>query len=110
MSHIPETSPESASAAGHATAAAASADAADGQLTPAQIEADIIRQREQLADTVSALQDKLDVKSQAQYKAAELKDRATTSTGKPRPEVVAVAAGVVVLLVALTLWRRRTKA
>ena len=45
--------------------------------TPTEIEADLVRQREELAETVQALQNKLDVKSQVQYKAAEFKDRAT---------------------------------
>jgi Protein of unknown function (DUF3618) len=74
--------------------------------SPDAIEADIERQREELAATVSALQDRLDVKSRAREKAAELKDRATTDTGKPRPELAAVAAAVVGV-VCLVVWRRR---
>jgi hypothetical protein len=50
--------------------------------SPEAIEADIERQREELADTVSALQERLDVKTRAKDKAAELKDRATT---RPAP-------------------------
>ena len=60
-----------------------------GPTTPAEIEADIVRQREELADTVAALQTKLDVKAKAKHKAADLKDRATTDDGKPRPTYVA---------------------
>lgn len=74
--------------------------------TPAQIEADIERQRAQLADTVDALSAKLDVKSQAHAKVDEVRARATTETGRPRPEVLGAAA-VVVVLVALYVWRRR---
>jgi MYXO-CTERM domain-containing protein len=74
---------------------------------PDSIEADIERQREELAETVSALQDRLDVKSRAKDKAAELKDRATTDTGKPRPELAALAAAAVVGVVGLLVWRRR---
>ena len=74
--------------------------------SPEQLEADIARQREELASTVSQLEAKLDVKSRAQHKAAELKERATTDTGAPRPEVLAV--GVAVLAtVGLLVWRRR---
>jgi MYXO-CTERM domain-containing protein len=74
--------------------------------SPEQIEADIARQREELAATVSQLEAKLDVKTRAQHKAAELKDRATTADGKPRPELL--GAGVaVVALVGLLVWRRR---
>lgn len=75
--------------------------------TPDEIQADIEQQRAQLAGTLDALSAKLDVKAQAQAKVAEVKDRATTDTGRPRTEVLAVGATVVVLAVALVLWRRR---
>lgn len=75
--------------------------------SPDAIEADIERQREELAATVSALQDRLDVKSRAKETAAELKDRATTDTGKPRPELAALAAAAVIGVVGLVVWRRR---
>ncbi len=74
--------------------------------TPEQLEADVARQREQLAGTVDDLAAKLDVKSQAQHKVAELKDSATTDAGKPRPEVLA-AGSLVAMAVVLLLWRRR---
>ncbi len=75
--------------------------------TPEEIQADIERQREALAATVDQLTDKLDVKSRASEKAAELKDRATTADGSPRPEVIGAAVGVVVALGLLVWWRRR---
>lgn len=75
--------------------------------SPEQIEADITRQREELAATVSQLEAKLDVKARAQHKAAELKDRATTDAGKPRPELLAAAGAGVAVLVGLLVWRRR---
>lgn len=75
--------------------------------TPQQIEAEIEAQRAQLAGTVDALAAKLDVRSRASAKAAELRDRATTETGKPRPDLLAVAAVTVVLVAVLALWRRR---
>lgn len=75
--------------------------------TPQQIEAEIEAQRAQLAGTVDALAAKLDVKSRASAKAADLKDRATTETGRPRPDLLAVAVVAVGVLVALTIWRRR---
>lgn len=89
----------------------------DGQ-TPAELEADIERQREQLATTVDQLTAKLDVKShaqakvadvksQARVKVAEVKESATTDDGKPRPEVLAVAGALVGAAVLLIWWRRR---
>jgi hypothetical protein len=72
-----------------------------------KLEADIEVQREHLAETVDQLAHKLDVKSQAQERAADLKDRATTETGKPRPDLVAGVAGVLAAVGALVWWRRR---
>jgi hypothetical protein len=73
--------------------------------TPDEIEADIARQREELAATVDELHARLDVKSRAQHKVAELRDRATTDNGRPRPELAAAAVAVVAVAGAL-LWRR----
>jgi nucleotide-binding universal stress UspA family protein len=74
--------------------------------SPADIEAEIEQQREELAETLDALTAKLDVKSQARIKVAETKDRATTPEGKPRPEVLAAAAAVVIGVGVLVWWRR----
>ena len=74
--------------------------------TPEEIEADIARQREQLAATVNELQAKLDVKTRARAKAADIKDRATTADGKPTPQVLGAAA-VAVLVAGLALLRHR---
>jgi hypothetical protein len=75
--------------------------------TTSQIEADIQRQRDHLADTVDLLSNKLDVKAQAKERAAHLQDRATTDSGKPRPELVAGAVALVALVAGLVWWRRR---
>ena len=75
--------------------------------TIAAKEREVERNREQLADTVDALQAKLDVKTRAQAKLQETKERATTDDGKPRPAVLAGAAAVVVAVVGLVWWRRR---
>ena len=75
--------------------------------TPEQIEAEIELQRAQLAGTVDELAAKLDVKSQARQKVADLKDSATTDTGSPRPEVLGAAGSLVAMAVVLLLWRRR---
>ena len=65
------------------------------EITPEEIQADIERQREQLAQTVDQLGHKLDVKAQTKEKVADVRDRATTDDGKPRPEVLGAAAAVV---------------
>lgn len=74
---------------------------------PAAIEAEIEAQREQLAHTVDQLTHKLDPKAQARERAADLKERATTPDGKPRPELVGVLAGLAAFAAALMWWRRR---
>jgi hypothetical protein len=79
----------------------------DTRQTPDQIEADIERQREELAATVTQLHARLDVKTRAKGKVNELKDRATTDTGKPRPDLAAVAVLAVVAVVGLAVWRAR---
>jgi hypothetical protein len=73
----------------------------------AQLQAEIEAQRERLADTVDQLTHKLDVKTQAKERVAVVKDRATTDSGTPRPELVAAAVGVVVVAAVLVWWRRR---
>lgn len=75
--------------------------------SPEALEADLARQREELANTVTQLQAKLDVKSRAWGKAAELKDRTTTATGKPRPDLTVAAVLTVALVAGLVVWRRR---
>lgn len=79
----------------------------DSTRTPEQIEADIARQREELAETVDQLHARLDVKARAKAEMAHLKDRATTATGKPRPDLTAALVVGVAALVGLVVWRRR---
>ncbi len=74
--------------------------------TPDEIEAEIERQRDDLADTVSALQERLDVKARAKDKAAELKDRATTDSGKPRPDLAAAGLLALTAAIGFVVWRR----
>ena len=84
-----------------------SSDSSSNGSSPEQIEADIERQREELAETVDALHAKLNVKTRAKEKAADLKERATTDQGKPRPEVLAGAAAAAALVVGLVVLRVR---
>jgi MYXO-CTERM domain-containing protein len=76
---------------------------------PAEIEADIERQRDELASTVDALHARLDVKTRARHKAEDLRDRATTSTGRPRPELLGVGGLAVAVVVGLVALRRRRR-
>jgi hypothetical protein len=75
--------------------------------TPEQIEADIAAQRERLAQTVDQLSAKLDVKSRTRARLADMKDRATTVDGTPRPEVIAAAGSLVAMIAVLLIWRLR---
>jgi MYXO-CTERM domain-containing protein len=75
--------------------------------TPEEIEADIARQREQLATTVNDLQARLDVKTRTKHKVAELRGRATTADGRPTPQVMGGAAAALAVVVGLVLLRRR---
>ncbi|MBJ7359024.1 DUF3618 domain-containing protein [Nocardioides sp.] len=74
--------------------------------SPQAIEADIARQRDQLAATVDELQHRLDVKAQAKEKVAEVRDRATTDNGKPRPELAVAVLAITAAVVGLVIWRR----
>ena len=73
---------------------------------PDAIREDIERTREELAETVDALHAKLDVKSQARAKVDQVKSRATTASGKPRPELIAGAAGLVLVIAGIVWWRK----
>jgi hypothetical protein len=86
----------------------------------AEIEADIERTRDDLAQTVDQLAAKLDVKTRvrnrvvevkddAVYQARTLRDRATDDQGRPTPTTtyVAGALAVVVLAVVVLSVRRR---
>jgi MYXO-CTERM domain-containing protein len=47
------------------------------------------------------------VKAQAKERAQRAADRATTDAGRPRPELVAAAVGLVAVAGLLVWWRRR---
>jgi hypothetical protein len=75
--------------------------------SPEALEAQVEQDRAQLAATVDALHDKLDVKAHAKARAVRLKDAATTDSGKPSPALL----GLAVLAVAGVglLVRRRVR-
>ncbi|WGL53163.1 DUF3618 domain-containing protein [Nocardioides sp. BP30] len=69
--------------------------------TPEELRADIERTRAELADTVGALTERLDVKGRAQARADEL-------AHDPRARGVGVGLAVAaVLTVAFIVWRKR---
>lgn len=83
-----------------------------GTTDPEQLELDIARQREHLAETIDALSRKLDVKHRAEVSAhetaARLRDAATTDSGKPRPDLLAAGAAVLAGIALLLWWRTRS--
>jgi len=66
--------------------------------SPEELEQDVARQREALADTVDALQAKLDLKSHAQHKAQQVRSD---------PRWIGGAVALVVAVGAYVVWRRR---
>jgi MYXO-CTERM domain-containing protein len=74
---------------------------------PELIRQEIERTREELAHTVDALHSKLDVVGAAKHRAASVREKVTTSSGKPRPALLAAGGAAVLAVVALVVWRRR---
>jgi hypothetical protein len=88
-----------------------------------EIETDIARTREELAATVDELTARLDVKTrvkesvqqtkdQAVDRIRTVRDQATDEDGRPTPTTLGIGGAVaatVVVIVALTLWRRRRR-
>jgi hypothetical protein len=75
-----------------------------------EIEADIARTRDELADTIDELTARFDVKARARNRIHDLRDRVTDEDGRPAPPVLGAAgvlATVVVLCAAVVIWRRR---
>ena len=75
-----------------------------------EIEADIARTREELADTVDALAARLDVKSRAQDRVVQAKEQASARVQDLRDRPTVLGAGILaaaVLLTVLVIWRRK---
>ncbi|MEZ0340471.1 DUF3618 domain-containing protein [Mycobacterium sp. pV006] len=78
-----------------------------------EIQADIERTREELADTVGALSDKFDVKGRAQQKVNDTKEAVAqrshhaVDTAKAKPAIAVGAVVAAVAAVALVIWLRR---
>jgi ElaB/YqjD/DUF883 family membrane-anchored ribosome-binding protein len=73
------------------------------QQTPEELRREIERTRRELGETVDALSHKADVKEQARLKKEEVRQQ----VGENPVPLVAVAGGIVALLVLLRLIRRR---
>jgi len=83
--------------------------AASDQNDPAQLEAHIEATRADLAATVDALGEKLDVRSRARRRWQHTQQSLTDDQGRPTPQTQAAAAAAVATgcaVAALTLWRR----
>jgi len=74
---------------------------------PEAIKADIERTRANLTETVDALAAKLDIRTRARAKAAEVRRSATTASGAPRPELIGAGVAALLLVAGLVWWRRR---
>lgn len=80
-----------------------------------ELQDDIERTREELAETVNALSDKFDVKGRAQQKVADTKEAVTqrgheaVSTAKAKPAIPVGAIAVMVAGIALVVWLRRRR-
>lgn len=78
-----------------------------------ELQTEIEKTREALAETVDALSAKADVKARVGAKVDEAKgrvqDAATDDRGDLKPAVPAGAAAVAVGIVALLVWRRRRR-
>ena len=78
----------------------------EGQGTsPEALEAQVERNREELAATVDALHRKLDVKAHARQRIDRARAAVTTDSGKPSPALLG-AAVLAVAGVGLLVWRR----
>lgn len=74
--------------------------------TPEELRGEVVRARERLGDTVEQLVARADVRSRARARAAEVREHAP---GPASPGVLAVAGGVVLLLVVLAVRGRRAE-
>jgi len=78
-----------------------------------EIEADIARTREELADTVDELAARLDVKTRAQDRVRQTKDQAAARVRElndragPEGRLVGALTAAVLVFAALVTWRRR---
>ncbi|MGN5238736.1 MULTISPECIES: DUF3618 domain-containing protein [unclassified Rhodococcus (in: high G+C Gram-positive bacteria)] len=74
----------------------------NGDGTSGAAEPDIERQRAELAATVGELTDRLDVPTRVKHAAEE-----RVESVRERPDLVALGAGALVVILALVVWRRR---
>ena len=75
--------------------------------SPAQIERDIEARRQRLSGTIDEIADRVKPQNVARRKVEDVRNRITDDEGNVRREVVAVAAGVAVVVVALIVLQRR---
>jgi Protein of unknown function (DUF3618) len=75
--------------------------------TPEEIEADIERAREQLAQTLDLIADRVSPKNVAKRSADRTREQFVYSDGTMRTERIVAAVAVVSLVLGFLLWRRR---
>ncbi len=81
-----------------------------GPTEPDEIRADIEATRDQLTATVAELSHRLDVPTRAKESAAQAKDTAVETYRENPPVVIGVGIALIAGIVALLVWRRKTRA
>ncbi|MDP9393918.1 MAG: DUF3618 domain-containing protein [Actinomycetota bacterium] len=94
---------------GHGASSRVGRDSGSGDRSIEGIEADIEATRERLAGTIDAIGDRVQPANVARRATDAAKAQVVEPDGRVRVERVAIAAGVLVTLIALRIWRARRR-